>query len=547
MATTRFRASRWLCALALFGTAAAQAQVPPPNLADFVNNPANGATPLQRAAGRAVQAICSELALMGGPSQPTATRQELFNRCNEMVETSRVLQNVTTPSTAIDRDLGLTGPELLGVMQQVAGEELSAQGVLATRVSSGQFVNISGRLNALRLGTSVSAARGRVASLSPHSDVLSFGPSDLALQRAEGFSRAFYGNDDGSANGSFLKTSLTSLSYAGSDADAAAESTTDGGGARAPSSPWGWFADGSYNRGDRDPSINEDGFDFDAGSFTLGVDYNFGSGVLGASVGYDDYSADFDSNGVSVSGGGVEVTSASGSVFGAWFGERLSLNGILTYGSPDSDVERRVVYTPEPGTCIPPAAPCPAQSRTLIGSPKSDYLAAGATLGFDSKLGSWDFTPSLSVSYRDADIDGYTESDSLPTGGLALRYDEQTIESLRSILSLALSRSFSRSFGVVTPSLRLEWHHEFEDDATQLAAKYAVEDELGTAPDNFGAGCISCFRFASDAPDADFGVAGLGLSFVFAARVQAYVYYEALLGATDLTSNSIAVGLRGQF
>jgi outer membrane lipase/esterase len=51
----------------------------------------------------------------------------------------------------------------------------------------------------------------------------------------------------------------------------------------------------------------------------------------------------------------------------------------------------------------------------------------------------------------------------------------------------------------------------------------------------------------TDPADADFGLASLGLSATFAQRMQFYIFYEALLGASNLTGNSIAVGLRGQF
>ena len=45
----------------------------------------------------------------------------------------------------------------------------------------------------------------------------------------------------------------------------------------------------------------------------------------------------------------------------------------------------------------------------------------------------------------------------------------------------------------------------------------------------------------------DYGVAGIGLSAVFSQRVQLYLYYEALLGVSDLASSSLALGIRGQF
>ena len=157
----------------------------------------------------------------------------------------------------------------------------------------------------------------------------------------------------------------------------------------------------------------------------------------------------------------------------------------------------------------------------------------------------------LTVAQRElsrVDIDGYDETDSAPNGGLALRYDEQSIKSTRSIVGLALARPISTTFGVVTPNLRAEWHHEFEDEPRALRAKYVAESQLanGSAAQDFNC-TISCFTFLTDEVEADYGIAGVGLTAVFSQRVQLYLYYEALLGVSDLTSNSLAAGIRGQF
>ena len=146
------------------------------------------------------------------------------------------------------------------------------------------------------------------------------------------------------------------------------------------------------------------------------------------------------------------------------------------------------------------------------------------------------------------DIDGYEEADQVG-GGLALRYDDQQIESTRSIVGLTLSRPISRSFGVLVPSLRAEWHHEFEDDARAVRAKYVLEDSLLTgASSSQDFGCaISCFTMLTDQSDADYAIASVGVSATFPRRVQLYVFYEALLGTANVNGNSIAAGLRGQF
>jgi uncharacterized protein YhjY with autotransporter beta-barrel domain len=516
--TTRVLAACAALAAGAIANAVQAQQRPPGPLADFVADPNNGATPLQQNAGFAVQAMCAALNVEGGGG-PTGGfnneddgRLDLYLRCNELVQTAGDLRgNPTTP-----RSLNVSSPELLAAIQQVSGEEIAAQGSLSTQVSAGQFANIGGRLSALRFGSAAAVARGRVAALGTPADTPSVRQAHASLA------------DTGQALGG------------GAAADSESPQVRN---------PWGWFIESSYGFGEREQTLNEDPFDFDSYSVTTGTDYNLGSGVLGFSVGYDNYTADFD-NGLLVSGGDVEVKGVSGSIFGAWFGGGgWSLNGIGTYGELESDITRRVLYTPDPSNVCNPA--CGA-SRSLTGSPDGSYVALGATLAYDFLAGGWQISPSLSASYRDVDIDGFDEADSVVNGGLALRYPEQSIESKRSILALALAHPISTTWGVLTPNLRAEWHHEFEDEPRTLRAKYAVEDQLevvdGSDPQDFSTTCtISCFSFLTEQVEADYGIAGVGLTAVFAQRVQLYLYYEALLGVSDLESNSLALGIRGQF
>ena len=481
------------------------------NLEDFVNDPQNGASDLQQAVGIAVQAICPNLGGFGA----TGDQLDLFLRCNELINTAVDLQTGSDPG----RSLLITGDELLAALQNVTGEELFSQGTLSARVTNGQFSNIAGRLNALRLGGASAAMGGRVASAGPYSDPdrSSPGYGELSLD-----SRWLTG---GGAAG---------------DADAA--------GSRV-----GWFLEGSFNTGDRDQTASEDGFDFDSISLTLGLDYLLDSGVIGVSVGVDEYEADFDTNPL-VSGGSVEVEGTSGSVFAALYRGNMYFDGIISFGSLDSDTSRTAFYTSNNSNCA--MAACPGENDTLTGEADGDYVAAGVTVGYDANRGNWDISTTLSVAYRDIEIDGYTESDAAG-GGLSLSYAEQKIESLRSILGVSFTGNFSRDFGILSPQLRIEWHHEFEDDQTQLVAKYAVEDQLAAQGVMGAAGagvfslvpgeCFSCFLISSDIIDTDFAIVGIGLSAVFSQRTQIYLMYDALLGLDNLTSNTVSVGLRGQF
>lgn len=467
------------CAIAAIGACATAAHAQTANqggpLSAFVNDASTDATELQRQAGYAVQGMCASLASEGG-LRLTGAKQDLFLRCNEMVETARVFQG-QPPGTG--RSLGYTDRgELLAAIQQVSGEELAAQGVLSKQVSAGQFSNIGGRLTALRMGSGRQRFGGGASS------------------------------DDEATDTNRL----------------------------------GWFVESSYGFGDHDQTASEDAFDYDSLSVTTGTDYNFGSSVVGISFGYDRYQADFDTA-LFVSGGDVEVDGISGSLFAGYFGAGWTLSGIATYGTLDSDVTRRVAYDSANAACVS----C-GTLRTMTGSPDGDYIALGLTIGYEFSVGGWDITPSLSANYRDVDIDGYSESDG-GGGGLALRYQDQKIESKRSIVGIAFSRPINRNFGVLVPTVRGEWHHEFEDDVRAVRAKYVLEDSLvtGASSSQDFACAISCFTMLTDAADADYAVASVGVSATFPRRVQVYLFYEALLGAANVDGNSIAAGLRGQF
>lgn len=131
------RVTGCLGALAMVASGGVYAQV---NLATFLNNTDATVTPLQRSVGNAIQATCGALG-SAGVNQPSILQSDLYLRCNELVESARVLQGVDPDSTAADRSLFTQrGPanetRLLNLLQQYSGEEVAARGVLATRVSS---------------------------------------------------------------------------------------------------------------------------------------------------------------------------------------------------------------------------------------------------------------------------------------------------------------------------------------------------------------------------------------------------------------------------
>ncbi len=539
-----------LAALSLTCSAAfAQTACQSGALCTFVNNPANAATQLQISAAAAVQNMCGYLknntkttgVLLTTPG-PTG---DLFRRCNEVIGTATDLNNggEPPPTSAPPRSLNVSAPQLLAALQQISGNELSAQGDLSTQVSAGQFSNISGRLSALRIGNFGAVSRGRFADLGPAGSS-GLGDAEVGPIPVDG-AVSLDSLQQSGLRPVVFNYSVGALDGSGAGAGAGYQATPSNAAGNVSGSfdaHWGWFAEGSYDFGHRSQSTLEDAFDFHAGSFTAGIDYNFGFAVLGISAGYDDYRATFANNGL-VTGGDTTVKGASGSVYGAWFSDQFFVNGIVTYGSPKTDMNRTVFY-PSNGTCTPA---CPGVFESYYSNPGGRDYAGALSLGHDSYFGTWDLETSISLSYQRVDTDAFSETPSSTgsTGaGLALAYNEQSIDSLRSILAFDLSRPYSTSWGVVSPDLRLEWQHEFKDDQRVMAAKYAYDP---TSVAGVFTNCASCFSFLSDKPSSDFGVAGVGITLLFAHRVQAYAYYEALIGETHLTSNAVTIGLRGQF
>ena len=519
-------------------TPTAWAQLPPP--------PTN-ATPLQGIMFNAVANMCVHA--LDGHQFPIAQQNDLHDQCHAIAG-ANLLNGVS--SNAPD--------SALGALQQVSGNEISTQGSLATRVSAGQFGNITGRLNALRFGSGIAMSEGAIAQntgfgnyLGSGAQVFSFDRVSLESEREAYAQPVALQSDSTLYGGGFIQTSYSDdgsyrLAQAGSPARAAV------GAPSVVESPWGLFVQGSYNSGRHDQTANEDPFDFHATSVTGGVDYNFGNAVLGVSIGHDTFDAGIRASGTAVSGGSTRLQGTSGSLYGAWFGPAWYFNGIFNYGSLKSDLSREVKYTAtyaanfDPQTIPGATDVCTATTctvsvdRLLTANPNGNAIAFGATAGYQYSAMGLDISPSLSINYRKVKFDAFSETDpNLPEDGLALSFGERTVESLRSILGVQISKPISASFGVVSPIVRVEWDHEFKTGPRSIAAHYLYD------PSCVNGVCDSNFALPTDTPASNYGVAGAGLSVTLAGRVQLFVFDEAQFGYSNYHSNSVTLGVRGQF
>jgi uncharacterized protein YhjY with autotransporter beta-barrel domain len=520
--------------------APALAQLPPP--------PSN-ATRLQQIMFTAVANMCVNA--LDGKQFPDAQTNDLHDQCHAIAGANLLNgAGAAAPDTA------------LGALQQVSGNETTTQGSLATRVSAGQFGNITGRLNALRFGAGASLSQGLTAqntglggSFGSGTQVFSFDRDSLESAH-EGYAQPITLQSPGSLyGGSLIRTRYDGDgSYRVAQAGSPSQASAGGSGPGGVESPWGVFLQGSYNSGHHDQTDNEDPFNFHAVSVTAGVDYNFGNAVIGVSVGHDNFDAGIRPSGTAVSGGSTNIKSTSGSVYGAWFGPAWYFNGIINYGSLKSEQSREVKYSAiygdgfDPQTIPGSADQCNGTTctvtvdRLLTGNPSGNAFAVGATAGYQYAAFGLDLTPSLSINYRRSKFDSFSETDPVVANdGLALSFGEQTVESLRSILGVQASKPISVSFGVISPVVRVEWNHEFKTGIRSISAHYAFD------PSCVNGVCDSNFALPTDSPALNYGVAGAGVIVTLARRVQAFVFDEAQFGYSNYHSNSVTLGVRGQF
>jgi outer membrane lipase/esterase len=501
-----------VCAALMAFTQSPFAQQAPNPLGDFARE--NGGTDVQIAVADAVMNICPKLVGFFGGGQnvldaPDSPNKDLTLRCGELIGTS---VDFNDPAAEPSRSLGYTDPNsLLSALQEVNGEELNSQSTMTVRTSNSQAANIAGRMNAMRIGTLGAGSSGVASAFNLDIN----GVPMVAGEDIPPLGGAASADGDGSI------------------------------------SPLGWFVNGSYNTGDSDDTDLQNGIDFDSYGITAGMDYRFNNNaVVGASIGYDDFDADFDSTAV-VSGGDLSSDGFTGALFGLMeFGD-FYVDGVAMYGQLDYEMDRILKYDSEN---TDPACQCPDQNRKIESDTEGDHYTVAINSGWVGYIDSWMLQPSLGLSYRNYEIDGYTEEDTLANGGMELRYDDQEVESLRSNLGLRVSRAFNQSYGVLMPTLSMDWYHEFEDDAEDIKTKYAQEDELArinTDPElEFSTSlsdCLSCFTIRGEDPDADYGVIGAGVSLVLPNQIQLLAHYEGLVGYDDLTSHAFTISIRGQF
>ena len=298
---------------------------------------------------------------------------------------------------------------------------------------------------------------------------------------------------------------------------------------------WGFFVSGRGTSWDRDETTEERGSDGYVYGVQLGLDYRFTEQLLvGVLFGYESGDSEFDGDAPGVNfippadDGDTESDSYLLALYGSYsLNDNVYIDASIGYGLSEYDIKRKAVFQ-ESGRAVPQT------NAVTSAEPDGGELLVSLGVGYDTSIEALSLGAYVRGDYVRTWIESYRESDDT-LSGLAMSFDRQTRDSLTSVLGGRGSYAASMSWGVLIPQLRVQYVHEFDDDAQDAKARYLLDP--GGAQ----------YRFSGSDPDEDYFELAVGLSAVLPGGWQPYAEFETLLGYDDLDRYTWVVGIRGEF
>lgn len=496
------RTRQWVCAAFLAASTAS-------SHAGLDSLQGQYANDVEEESARANQATFdSLLSVNGGPcreSQPTDEGGcsglvfKVFAETRELVQTANELTGTGPTQYSLGLDLNALGEAL----RWTAGEEYSGQGSLNSDFVDSQLSGLASRMTALRLG-------------------------------ATGFTVTGTGYP---ANSAALASNRQSESNNRASGGGASADMADG------FSRWGGFLNGSYGWGDKEATGNENAFDIDGYEITLGADYRVNDQwVVGTVAGYSNGEIDFQQVENIVVDGGITVDGVSFLPFVLFQKETYYASLSAGYQSVSFDSDRFIKYA-----SLNPDIPS-TNSRTQSNTDSDTYSAYGS-VGYTYIRNAFQVEPYLQFDYMDISIDGFTERD-LNNDGFDLDVADQEFNSFEGVLGVSGRYTFQPSFSVITAYIDLELHHEFENDAREIDARYRNGISTNSATQ---------FSVLTDELDDQYYVIAVGASAVVRAGrqteaggpivggVQAFITYQTVEDLDFYSLQSITAGVCYEF
>lgn len=218
-----------------------------------------------------------------------------------------------------------------------------------------------------------------------------------------------------------------------------------------PGAQYGFWTGGTLQSGNRDSrSGGSGGLDFETSGISLGADYRVRRDfAFGGGIGYGRDDTDVGTHRSRSKG-----ESYSAALYASYHpGERFYLDGLLGYQWLSFDSRRYVTDT----------------GGMVNGSRDGSQWFASVSTGLEYQHEQVRITPYARLDAARATLDGYTESGDAQ---YVLDYRGQHVDTTTTSLGLRLDWRYSVRWGMLSPQLRLEYQHDFQD-ASDTMMSYA--------------------------------------------------------------------------
>jgi len=283
----------------------------------------------------------------------------------------------------------------------------------------------------------------------------------------------------------------------------------------------GFFTSGKLTEIERESTVLETGYESDMQGVTFGLDYFFTNKfVAGLAIGYSSTDLDYSGN-----SGSSDYENVSVLAYGNYrVTDNFSVDGYVGWTGVEYDLKRNVSYNLTCG--------CDVVNSVAHADTEADKILAGMTLAYTLSQNELSITPLIKLDYSGTYIDDYKESGG---AGLAMKYQNQDIQSFKSTIGFDVSYAVSVPWGVILPKVKAGYVHEFLNHRRTVHASF-VEDT--TSYD---------LKFQTDQPDRDYFVLGGGVSAVLTHSVQLFVDYERIEGHRYMNNYTVSGGVRVGF
>lgn len=269
---------------------------------------------------------------------------------------------------------------------------------------------------------------------------------------------------------------------------------------------------GSINSGDRDGRSGSAGFDFQTSGISAGADTRVSQAfAFGGGIGYGRDTTDVGHNDTRSHGESYTLA-----VYGSYHpGQYFFVDGLLGYQLLSFDSRRYVT----------------ANGAMVQGDRDGKQWFASLSVGGDYQRDRLSVSPYARLDLARATLNGYTErGDAI----YALRYEDQDVDTTTASLGVHMDYRFPVRFGTLSPQLRFEYQHDFQD-ASSVTMGYA---DLPGGP---------FYRGEIDGLKRNRFVFGLGAVLQTERDLSLRIEYRGLFGSSEDTDHGVQLNLEKKY